>query len=186
MLAEGHTEFAPWYGPEAFEEEANLDRSRQILAVNLLNAELRVKRFESRDVGSQEHQEDSDALAFIVPNLLQFLSAMFPLEDETEKACLLRLKCRCFWLATRYYLWVGRCSNDASFSKAAEDFGLEYLKQTKMLLSEVGNNLSIKTPHLESLDCRGTNVLSHDALSKYEEHLQSSSIVSRARQCFQS
>jgi len=188
--AERHTPLTPWYGPETFENDGNLELALQALAVNLLNAELRFKRCESHDIGSHEYQEDSDVLAFIVPNLLQFVSSMSQLEvsNETEPT-LFPLQCRVYWLTSSYYLWIGRCSNDAFVSKDAEDFGLGCLKETIIFFSKCPQNegILIKTPHLVSIGRRGDHwsALSAEALSKYRDHLQSSSIVSRTRQRFQ-
>jgi hypothetical protein len=177
------TTFIPWYGAETSTDVS-------VLAVNLLHAELVFKRCESHDIGSQEYQEDSDVLAFVVPNLLSLMRTSSQLDRSEDIGMrILEVQCRCFWLASSYYLWVSRCSNDASTSKTAEEFGLQYLDEAIGLLRDESqqNGLKIMTLHLESSVRRGEHwrVLSVEALSQYKEHLQSSSIVSRARQCFQ-
>ncbi|KAL7552882.1 hypothetical protein ACHAWF_016144, partial [Thalassiosira exigua] len=184
----------PWYGQESF--DGDLDRCLQVLAVNLLNAELRLKRCESHDVGSQEHQDDSSAIECMMPMLLRFSSAMSAENGSSvHMTKLLEMQCRCYWLASTHHLWIGRCSNDASISKATEDIGVEYMNEAMVLISGSsqregggpGRPHAINTPHLESSDRRGDHwsSLSATALLKYREHLQSSSIVSRARQCYQ-
>ena len=176
------TAFTPWYGTET---SADLS----VFAVNLLHAELVFKRCVSHDNGSQEHQEDSDVLSFVVPNLLSLMQTGSRLDRSEDRGMqILEVQCRCFWLASSYYLWIGRCSDDASTSKTAENLGLLYLdKAIKFLCDESHRNLKIMTPHLESSVRRGEHwrILSAEALFQYREHLQSSSIVSRARQCFQ-
>ena len=177
------TPFTPWYGTET---SADLS----VFAVNLLHAELIFKRCESNDTGSQKHREDSDVLAFVVPHLLSLMQTVSRLNGSEGRGMqILEVQCRCFWLASSYYLWIGRCSDDASTSKTAEDLGFLNLDKAIGLLCDESqqSDLKIMTPHLESSVRRGEHwrILSAEALSQYKEHLQSSSIVNRARQCFQ-
>lgn len=188
--AERNTSLTPWYGnafTSWYGEESSADLSA--IAVNLLHAELVFKRCEFYDVGSREHQEDSDTLSFLVPSLLSLMPTIFRLDCSDGRGTQIReVLCRIFWLASSYYSWIGRCSNDASTSKIAEGFGLQYLDRVIELLNdESQQNSEITTPHLESPVRRGEHwrMLSAEILSHYKEHLQSSSIVSRARQCFQ-
>jgi hypothetical protein len=190
--AERNTSLTPWYGTAftpRYGGESSADLSA--IAVNLLYAELVFKRCEFYDIGSREHQEDSDVLSFVVPNLLSLMPTTTRLDrsDGSRGTHIFEIQCRIFWLASSYFSWIGRCSNDASTSKIAEGFGLEYLDKVIELLSDESqqNDSEIMTPHLESSVRRGEHwrVLSAEVLSLYKEHLQSSSIVSRARQCFQ-
>ena len=189
--AERKTVLMPWYGQETFKETGNnLQAALPVLAVNLLNAELRLKRCESHDIGSEEHQEDADVLAFMIPQLLMFVQAMLSNNGNGTQQVMLQLQCRCYWLASTYYLWIGRCCNDASIAKDAEDAGFDYLNKLMNLLAESSHpqkNLVINTQYLQSSHRQGDHwrKLSSQTLSKYKEHLQSSSIVSRARQRFQ-
>ena len=205
--AGNHTELTPWYGEETLdtlkksrELSGDLELALEVLAVNLLNGELRFKRC---DIGSPEHQEESDKLAFIIPSLLQFLSTVSQYSHGLGLN-LLQLRCRCYWLASSYHLWISRCSNDTFISKAAEDLGLEFLNktiQTMELLSASASTaaqlikprltndkgLSIYTPHLKSSARRGDHwlILSTQTLLKHRDNLQSASIVSKVRRGFQ-
>ena len=189
--AERNSVLMPWYGQETFEETGNnLQVALPVLAVNLLNAELRLKRCESHDIGSEEHQDDADILAFMIPQLLMVVQAMLSNTENGTQQEMLELQCRCYWLASTYYLWIGRCCNDASIAKDAEDAGFDYLNKIMKCLADSPHpqkKLEIKTPHLQSSLRQGDYwcKLSTETLSKYKEHLQSSFIVSRARQRFQ-
>jgi len=77
--AERYKELTPWYGPDQIDEVESLGIACQFFAVNLLNAELRLKKCESHDITySQEYQDDSDVLAFMLPNLLVFAQGGIP------------------------------------------------------------------------------------------------------------
>ncbi len=173
-----------WYGAETFVEAGDLDTVRTVYAVNLLNAELRYMRCESRDFDSND-QKDSSFLAFVIPNLLLFAS-----ESSKFGSCqqIVELRIRTYWLACLYYFWVGRCT-DTSIAKAAEDIAFNYLSIATQLFSDnsLSHSLKIKTPHLMSSDRRGDHwhEISADLLAKYKKHIHSSAIVSQARQYFQ-
>lgn len=187
------TELMPWYGEDSLDEISNLPATLSILAVNLLNAELRFKRSETYDIGSDEQQEDSDVLAFVIPKLVQLVEAiqsqLDTSADNDTKHQLLELQCRCYWLASTYYLQSGRICNESSIAKAAEDLGLDYLNKVMNIMSSDKSQHQthqIKTPHLQSSTRREDywSILSLDTLSKYKEYIQSSAIVSSARQRF--
>lgn len=172
--------FTPWYGVETFNDLS-------VVAVNLLHAELLFKRSESQDFGSQEDERDLGALSFVVNHLLTLLPTISRIDRSESKSMVVELKCRCLWLATSYYLWTSRCSNDASISKSDAVFGLECLDEAIRLLSnELQHDKTILTPHLESTTRRGEHwhALSAELLMQYKEHIKSSSIVTNARQCF--
>jgi len=189
----GKTELMPWYGEDSLDEISNLPATLSILAVNLLNAELRFKRSEAYDIGSDEQQEGSDVLAFMIPKLVQLVEAMqsqidSSLDNDTNQQ-LLELQCRCYWLASAYYLQSGRICNESSIAKAAEDLGLDYLDKVMNIMSSDKSQQQrhqIKTPHLQSSTRHEDywNTLSLETLSKYKEYIQSSAIVSSARQRF--
>ena len=170
------SELLPWYGPFDLGSTKVAEDVHPFVAVNLLYAELLLKRCESYDIGSDEHQVDSDILAFMVPKLISF----------PQMAQTVELQCRCYWLASTYYLWIGRCSNDASIAKEADDMGLDWLHKIMELFSSNEELQHVMTPHLQSPHRRGEHwsVLSSDTLSKYKELIQSTSAVSEARQRF--
>lgn len=164
-----------WYGAETLTEAGDLNTALTVFAVNLLNAELRFMRCESSDLCSDDHKE-SDFLAFVIPNLLQFAS-----ESSEFFSCrqLTELRLRTYWLACSYYFWVGRCT-DSSIAKAAEDTARNYLNKATLVLSDKSlHGLKIKTPHLDHW-----HEISAEALAKYKEHIHSSAVVSQARQYF--
>ena len=169
-----------WYGEGSFEDvHGDVKLALQILYVNLLNAELRFKRCESHDIGSasQEFQDEASRLAFLVPNLLQFVSAMSRSHVTFDESRFLELSTRCYWLASLYYFWWGRCCTDSSVANAADEFGMEYLSNALRSLSQCS---PVITPHLGDQ----WSILSFDLLSKYQQKIQSSSVVTKARQSF--
>lgn len=175
------TAFTPWYCVKT-------SNDLSVVAVNLLHAELLFKRSESQDFGSHGDERDLGVLEFVVKHLLTLLPTISRIDNSESKSMLVELKCRCLWLATSYYLWTSRCSSDASISKSDEVFGLECLDEAIALLSsELKQNETIMTPHLGSTTRRGEHwhALSAELLMQYKEHIQSSSIVTIARQCFQ-
>jgi len=189
----GKTELMPWYGEDSLDETSDLPAALSVLAVNLLNAELRFKRSETYDIGSDEQQEYSDVLAFIIPKLVQLVEAIqSQLDSSTDNDTndqLLGLRCRCYWLASAYYLQSGRICNESSIAKAAEDLGLDYLNKVIHIMSNNNSQQQkqqIKTPHLQSSTRHEVywSTLSIETLSKYKEYIQSSAIVSSARQRF--
>ncbi|KAL3790740.1 hypothetical protein HJC23_010019 [Cyclotella cryptica] len=181
-----------WYRKETNDfVDTNTDFSLEILAVNLLTAELRLKRAEYQGT---EHDLRNDAalLASLVPALLQFAVSISPIHGVSKNKCRFNeLECRCYWLASGYYFWLGHCSSDPLASADGERLGMEYInKALKCLFIDQSINkksdIHIKTPQLHSSIREGHHwsVLSYKTLSAYHEHLQSSSIVSRARDEF--
>lgn len=189
-VSESYSEIiSPWFGEEAF-DEANLpfERALQVVSVNLLAAELRFKRCECNDSG--DHFNEGVLLDFMVPNLMQCVLVMsrYAASDD-QRAIFLELKCRCRWLASTYYTWLGHRCNDISVSKDADDVSLEYLDACLEGLSEyqqLGGEQSISTPHLVSPDRHGSHwaSLSVDVLMKYKQYLLSTAVVSKVRQDF--
>ena len=160
----------------------------EMFSVNLLAAELRLKRAEYQGT-EHDVQNDAALLAFLVPTLLQFVVSISP--TRKNKRWFIELECRCFWLASAYYFWLSHCNNDPVASEEGERLGMDYMRKALkcLFIDESVNNqpaIEIKTPHLHSSirDGHHWSVLSCETLSAYHEHLQSSSVVSRAREEF--
>ena len=170
-----------WYGKEEVDlAKAGVDIIVQTLSVNLLATELRLKR-----TAKQEHLNNEQAFASAIPTLLNF-AASLPANDgnyEQTKVAI-ELRCRCYWLASQYYLWISRCTNDALASAQGERLGIEYLH--KALKTVEPSGIQVKTPQLQSPKREGHHwlVLSVKTLSVYIEEVQSSSVVSRTRNEF--
>lgn len=170
-----------WYG----NEEPNGMNEKCIyetIAVNLLSAELRLKRTSKR-----ENATDAQTLASAIPTLLKFVT-LLPTEGKGDQMrTSIELSCRCHWLGCEYYFWLSRSSNDSLVSVDAERLGLECLVKAQTVLSSNGGSaIEILTPHLVAPHREGRywSVLSVETLSAYNEELQSSSVVSRARSEF--
>jgi len=170
-----HADYLPsWYGKE-LNQIINGDKDHlfKTLSVNLLNAELRFKRCGPHGVGfaSRNFQADTSYLAFCIPKLVDLVAASSNTRISSE-VYFIELSVRCYWLASSYYFWRGR---DPFVEKSAEELGVEYLENCLECLSHCP---SLATPHLD------VNVISIDSVSKHRQNIQSSSIVSRARQIF--
>ena len=113
-----------WYGKEEVDlAKAGVDIIVQTLSVNLLATELRLKR-----TAKQEHLNNEQAFASAIPTLLNF-AATLPANGENyeQTKVAIELRCRCYRLASQYYLWISRCTNDALASAQGERLGIEYL-----------------------------------------------------------
>lgn len=133
-----------------------------------------------------EANEDTEVLAFMVPTLVNFSSAI---SQSGAGYRFVELECRCNLLASTYYLWLGRNSNDTEVSISADEYGMECLEKALNCLlndSKQDAGIHINASHLSSSDRKGEHwsMITLDSLSKYRDDLQSSSIVSRARKEF--
>lgn len=168
----------PWYG----HEELTIVSTKciyQEFAVNLLFAELSFKRTTKKEAIS-----DAQSLASIISSLLKFVVAMPTEDNDVQMKTKVELSCRCYWLACEYYFWLSRRSNDSLLSADSERLAMESLNKALQVLG--GSAIRIPTPHLRAPHREGRywSTLSFETLSAYSEELQSSSVVSRARNEF--
>ncbi len=171
-----HADCLPSWYENYVDQVVNGDKDHffQTLSVNLLNAELRFKRCEPHGVrfASRNFQEDASYLAFSIPKLIEFVTTRSNTQLSAE-VYFIECSVRCYWLASCYFFWRGRC--DSYVAKSADALGIEYLENCLECLSHCS---SLATPHLDA------KVISIDSVSKHRQNIQSSSVVSRARQIF--
>ena len=161
----------------------------EYLSVNLLNAELRLKRSDGQLAGFGDYDSDMNVVAVTVSELLQQVPEM----EMAHAVCLesrtwICMKTRLHWLAAGYYLDRSRQSQNVGESRTAEDFGIEQVERTIHSLSLPAGSpvLSVKTPHLTSPRRSGPHwkILSLSSLHLLRDEIQASSVVSAARQQF--
>lgn len=158
-------------------------------AVNLLNAELRLKRSDGQLTGFGDYDADSNFVAVVVPELLHRVTEIeTALPTLRESSNWISLKTRLHWLAAGFYLDRSRLSQNICESRTAEDFGIEQVERTiECLALPAGSPISsVKTPHLTSPRRTGYHwkVLSMPSLAAFRDDIQASSVVSGARQQF--
>jgi hypothetical protein len=160
-----------------------------VFSVNLLSAELRLRMCERAAYSNSGYDDDGTVVASLVPHLLQAandIETMFP--TVTEDREWLSLKARLHWLASGFYLWWSRASQNIRETREAESRGLEHIDEAVQTLKlPQGNPIeSVRTPQLES-PARSElhwKVLSEASLTSFRDELQASSVVSVARERF--
>lgn len=159
-------------------------------AINLLIAELRMKRCERFDsLEVIDYDSDVAAVSFMVPNLMKFSSAFdanqqlqHPRQQQLEK-----LQIRSYWLASTYYFWFSKKCKRSKDATEAERMGKEYLDKTiERLESLVSSNCIVHTPHLESPGRDGDHwrELRVSSLLAFKDHQHASLLVTNARNRF--
>lgn len=161
----------------------------ELFAIDLLHVELRFKACERNEFTDTDYDADGSVLASMVPHLLS------KIEELDERLCAGRsarlwtsLKTRCFWLATGFYIWIGRRCQNVSESREAETIGLEFIEDTLSCLRLPKHRplLSLQTPHLLSPGRSGARwkELSVDSVTAYRNEIQASSVVLLAQEQF--
>lgn len=161
----------------------------EYFAVNLLNAELRLKRSDGQLNGCGDYESDSNFVAVVVPVLLHRATEIESAHSRLKESSIwVSMKIRSHWLAAGFYLDKSRLSQNICESRTAEDFGIKQVESTIHCLSLPAGSpvLSVKTPHLMSPRRTGPHwkVLSFSSLAAFRDDIQASSVVSGARQQF--
>lgn len=157
----------------------------QILAIDLLHAELRFKRCDREDQHVTDVDFDSDASVVerLVPALggllEQISNTVVPIKQWNS------LRVRYQWLVAGYYLWRSRISHDVAESREAEQEGLECIKDIIKLIQEL-DIPCVPTPHLEGIGRSGEiwKELSVTSLTAFQNKVQASSVVLKAQEQF--
>ena len=149
---------------------AGLASCDDLLAIDILHAELRFQRCEAALTVDGSYDGDANFVSTVIPRL-------------ATASCAAALRVRCLWLAANYYLWRARLATSLGESRDAEAEGLRYLEETKARLPENG---SVLTPHLASPRRKGLHwrELSMVTLTALEEEIKASSIVLVAQEQF--
>lgn len=166
----------------------NSSSSVDTLALNLLHAELKMKRCERFASSMNKHALEGDdcALRFMIPELL-VLSCAIEKEQCPEDIPILliiRLRCRCHWLAATYYLWL---SKTLTIPFQIAEVWEAAMSQIDNVIEQLEGGVVIKTPHLASPSRVGSHwkELSTGNLMAFKNELQATSILSRARRKFE-
>ena len=177
-----------WLGPPIRGSTTLAERVRY-LSVNLLNAELRLRRCEDNDFEVTDFDCDANVTTLLLPALLCGVSL-----TVLDKSCkisnaLIAIKARCHWFAAGYYLWRSRTSYCVRDSKEAESLALEQIDQVLASICRPSSSpaANISTPHLTSprrSDAVWRN-LSESELHRFRDEIQAAAVVSNARQRFQ-
>jgi hypothetical protein len=169
--------------------ESELKRIERF-ALDLLNAELILKRCDLEDCTDSDFDQGANYLSSMIPHLH---SSMKEVENHAEMnedtmRVWLRLKTRCAWLTASFYFWRGRLSTSVADSRCAEKFGLRYIEEAMeyLMLPKAHPVERIPTPHLESRKRKGAHwrELSQPSLSTFSSEIQASSVVLRAQEQF--
>jgi hypothetical protein len=158
-------------------------------SVNLLNAELRLKRSDGLLTGAGDFDSDMNFVAVAVSELLAKVAEVeLAHASYLESRTWICLKTRLHWLAAGCYLDRSRLSQNVAESRIAEDFGIEQVEHTMHCLSLPAGSpvMSVRTPHLTSPRRSGAHwkILSQSTLHSFRDEIQASSVVSAARQQF--
>jgi hypothetical protein len=171
----------------------------ELFALDLLHAELRLKKCDRADQVDLDFDSDGNVVGMLVPCLLSFIDEW----DETDEATTRRdewigLKARCYWMAAGFYLWRSRLSSIVSESREAEKEGLRFISKIRSILNDApavssvsrtgrsSGGVAISTPHLEGIGRTGLHwkELSDASLVAFQNEIQASSVVLRAREQF--
>ena len=184
-----------WFGKEDFTVGDSVREIAEVIAMNLVNAELRLKRCEKETFANNSFEGDGICLSYMVPQLLKLsrtlteswsdesASLSYVTSDDVTKIAL-----RCHWLAASYNLWLSRSASELQDIRDAETAALQNIDAAIACLAKFGDDsCSVQTPHLVSPSRSGMHwrELSTLTLSSYQNELQASFVVSRARQQYQ-
>ena len=159
--------------------------SLESFSVNLLNAELRLKRCEGQPAASDTFDCDCNVVSALLTEL------MIAVHDETihrDQPKWWTLQTRSHWLAATYFLWRSRSSpsTNVSESRSAELLGIHHVNQAIACLQRHPQQ-SVPTPHLGSPRRLASHwrLLSVSSLTIFRDDMQASSVVSGGRETFQ-
>ena len=149
----------------------------EVFAIDLLNAELRLRRCERVTFYNNEYNDDGTVVAALVPALLREMNRIkrsFP--ELAEDREWFSLRTRLHWLAAGFYLWWSRVSHNITESRQAESRGLEHVDETIQSLKMPCKHpiQSVRMPHLYSpgRSEKHWKILSESSLSSFREERQ--------------
>lgn len=163
-------------------KDANMDNS-QLFAIDLLHAELRLRRCEVEELENCDFDSDSNFTSIVLSPLLDFVSKMDQNANTLQTVEWKMLKSRFYWMFANWYFWRGRWASNLIESRQAEEEGLAWVEETKKCLPD---SEPILTPHLSSAIRMGQHwkELSLSTLSLFTNEVQASSVVRVAQERF--
>lgn len=161
-----------------------------LFALDVLHAELRLKRCEEEDAIVSDFDSDGSFLSSLLPNLLTPIDNIERSIDNDlySQKCWFSLKARCLWLIANFYLWRSKISPNVTESLLAEREGLRFIDETIDCLNQPQSSPIevVLTPHLESRKRKEGywKEISQTCLVAFSHEVQASSVVLRAQEQF--
>ena len=184
-----------WFGREDLAVGDSVLEIAEVISVNLVNAELRLKRCERDTFVNNSFESDAICLSYMVPQLLELSRTLTKVWSDQPAALsyvtgndVTKVAVRCHWLAASYNLWLSRSASQLHDIRDAETAALQNIEAAIACFAKFGDDsCSVQTPHLVSPSRSGMHwrELSTSTLSSYQNDLQASFVVSRARQQYQ-
>ena len=147
-----------WFGKGDFTVGDSVREIAEVISINLVNAELRLKRCERDTFANDAFEGHAICLSFMVPQLLK-LSRTLTESWSDESASLsyvtrddvTKVSIRCHWLAASYNLWLGRSASQLWGVRDAETAALQNIEAAIACFAKFGDDsCSVQTPHLVS------------------------------------
>lgn len=165
--------------------DANID-DIQLFAIDLLHAELRLRRCEIEELENCDFDSDSNFTSIIISPMLEYISTMDERSNTFESMQAnewKKLKTRWYWMVASWYFWRGRRASNVGEARQAEEEGLSWVEKTK---SCVSGSEAIQTPHLSSTIRKEQHWkdLSSSTLSSFTDEVQASAVVLLAQERF--
>jgi len=179
-----------WIGKEDFTADDSVREVAEVICINLVNAELRLKRCERDNFANNSFEGDAICLAYMVPQLLTLSRTLAEVwsDSSSSSSYVTKIAIRCHWLAASYNLWLGRSASQLQDIRDAETAALENIGAAVACFANFGDeSCTVQTPHLHCVGRSGKHwrELSTLTLSSYQNELQASFVVSRSRQQYQ-
>ncbi|KAG7346110.1 hypothetical protein IV203_005178 [Nitzschia inconspicua] len=189
-----HQTFAPqFYRPLSLTN--SFEQSMGSFAMDLLYAELVLRECDRNTPSVVEFDDDENLISLMVPGLMRACNDLdkhfSSLKDDCRdlKKQFRTLQIRCLWLGAGFYLWRSRVASEIYESRQAEEEGTFFLDEAIRAFEQSASMLikSIRTPQLVSpgrIEPYWKQICS-SSLSKFRDEIQSSSVISAAKQQFQ-
>lgn len=185
-----------WIGKEDFTADDSVREVAEVICINLVNAELRLKRCERDNFANNSFEGDAICLAYMVPQLLTLSRTLTEVWSDSSSSSssyvtsgdVTKIAIRCHWLAASYNLWLGRSASQLQDIRDAETAALENIGAAIACFANFcDESCTVQTPHLHCVGRSGKHwrELSTLTLSSYQNELQASFVVSRSRQQYQ-
>ena len=178
-----------WYGSEDVSMQGNL-KNVETFAVNLLSAELRMRRCERHGLDVNSFEDDVNIVKSMIPLSQNFSDNLHKRKLHEPIRRLFSVLCiRMHWLTATFYVWWSQKTSEANNIDDAEVIAILHLQKAIDFIDQpISDAIEIiRTPHLESPGRRRGlhwRELSRKTPSYFLEELESSTVLSRSRHKF--
>lgn len=118
-----------WYGSEDVSMQGNL-KNLEIFAVNLLSAELRMRRCERHGLDVNSFEDDVNIVKSMIPLLQNFSDNLHKTNlHELIRRFFLVLCIRMHWLTATFYVWWSQNTSEANNIDDAEVIAILHLQK---------------------------------------------------------